>query len=271
MPLPVGDTEDMGFFDRFRRSRPPLLHVASDEGSGPVVLLVHGIASSSATFDLLIPLLIGNHRTISIDLLGFGESPSPKGARYTIEEHVSALANTIESLALKEKFVLVGHSMGSLIATRYAARHQHKLVKLVLVSPPVYVNPAAIGDPRERAAMDLYLRAYEYLRTNKKFTMRNASMLARISPIKNVLEVSERNWNAFVMSLQNLIESQTTISDLASVTVPAEFIYGNLDPFLNSAGLRIVRQLRNVTMHKVDANDHLIRHRMARVVATAIG
>lgn len=267
----MGNTEDMGFFARFRRSRPPLLHVASDEGSGPVVVLIHGIASSSVTFELLIPLIVKNHRTISIDLLGFGESPSPKGAKYTIEEHVSALARTIDSLDLKEKFVLVGHSMGSLIATRYAVRHHHKLTKLVLVSPPVYVNPAAIGDPMERAAMGLYLRAYEYLRTNKRFTMRNAAMLARISPIKNVLEVSERNWNAFVLSLQNLIESQTTISDLAAVMMPVEFIYGNLDPFLNAAGLRIVRQLRNVTMHKVEVNDHLIRHRMARVVATAIG
>lgn len=261
----------MGFFDWFRRSRPPVLHVASDEGSGPAVVLVHGIASSSVTFELLIPSLVDNHRAIAIDLLGFGESPSPKGAMYTIEEHVSVLAKAIDSLGIKGKFVLVGHSMGSLISARYAATHHNKLSKLVLVSPPVYVNPAAIGDPMERAAMDLFLRAYEYLRENKRFTIRNASMLARISPIKNVLDVSERNWNAFVLSLQNLIESQTTISDLASVTVPVEFIYGNLDPFLNPAGLRIVKQLRNVTMHKVEANDHLIRHRMARVVATAIG
>lgn len=267
----VGDTGHMGFFDRFRRSRPPLLHIAGDEGSGPVVVLVHGIASSSVTFELLIPRLVESHRVISIDLLGFGESPSPKGAQYTIEEHVSALEVTIDSLALKDKFVLVGHSMGSLISTRYASVNPNKLSKLVLVSPPVYVNPASIGNPMDRAAMDLYLRAYEYLRTNKRFTMRNASMLARLSPIKNVLEVSERNWNAFVLSLKNLIESQTTISDLASVTVPVEFIYGSLDPFLNSTGLRIVRQLRNVTMHKVEVNDHIIRHRMARVVATAIG
>ncbi|MEO7349194.1 MAG: alpha/beta hydrolase [Terrimesophilobacter sp.] len=261
----------MGFFDRFRRSRPPLLHIANDEGSGPVVILIHGIASSSVTFELLIPRLVDHHRVISIDLLGFGESPSPKGALYTIEEHVAALETTIDSLGLKDKFVLVGHSMGSLISTRYAAIHQNSLRKLVLVSPPVYVTPAAIGNPMDRAAMDLYLRAYEYLRTNKRFTMRNAAMLARLSPIKNVLEVSERNWNAFVLSLKNLIESQTTISDLASVPVPVEFIYGSFDPFLNSSGLRIVRQLRNVTMHKVEVNDHIIRHRMARVVATAIG
>jgi len=261
----------MGFFDRFRRKRAPLLHIAGDEGNGPPVILVHGIASSSVTFELLVPEIVERHRAISIDLLGFGESPAPEDCDYTIEDHVAALSRTIDSLKLKEKFVLVGHSMGSLISARYAATHSDRLSKLVLVSPPVYVAPAAIGDPLDRAAMDLYLKAYEYLRNNKEFTIRNAGILARMSPIKNVLDVSERNWNPFVRSLENLIESQTTISDLASVTVHIEVVYGSLDPFLTPGGLRIVGQLRNVTMHKVEANDHVIRPRLARVVATAIG
>lgn len=261
----------MALFERFRRTRPPILHIARDEGAGPVVVLVHGIASSSVTFEILIPLIVENHRVISIDLLGFGESPAPVGAQYTLEEHVAAVEHTIASLGLKGKFVLIGHSMGALIAARYAATNPTRLTKLVLVSPPVYVHTAAIGDPRERATTDLHMRAYEYLRNNKRFTMRNAAMLERISPIKNVIDVSEHNWNAFVKSLKNLIESQTTISDLASVIVPVEVIYGSLDPFLTPAGLRIVGQLRNVTMHKVEANDHIIRLRMARVIATAIG
>jgi pimeloyl-ACP methyl ester carboxylesterase len=261
----------MGFFDWFRRPRGPLLHVAGDEGTGPVVILVHGIASSSVAFEKLVPLLVDGHRVISIDLLGFGESPAPENASYTLEEHVDALARTIDSLRLDGRFVLVGHSMGGLVSTRYASMHPRKLSKLVLVSPPVYVSPSAIGDPRDRAAMGLYLRAYEFLRTNKQFTIRNAAILAMLSPIRNVLEVSERNWNAFVLSLENLIESQTTISDLAAVTVPVEVIYGTLDPFLTPAGLRIIEQLRGVTVHKVEANDHIIRKRLARVVATAIG
>lgn len=261
----------MGLFEWFRRSRGPILHIAGDEGVGPVVILVHGIASSSVTFEKLVPLLVDGHRVVSIDLLGFGESPAPDDATYTLEEHVAALARTIDSLRLGGRFVLVGHSMGSLVSSRYAATHPRMLSKLVLVSPPVYVNPSAIGDPRDRAAMGLYLRAYEFLRTNKRFTMRNAAILARLSPIRNALEVSERNWNAFVLSLQNLIESQTTISDLAAVTVPVEVVYGTLDPFLTPAGLRIVEQLRGVTVHKVEANDHIIRKRLARVVATAIG
>jgi cis-3-alkyl-4-acyloxetan-2-one decarboxylase len=251
--------------------RATLLHIAIDEGKGPVVVLVHGIASSSRTFHQLLPLIGGSHRVVALDLLGFGDSPAPEGATYTIEEHVRSLDATIRSLRLKAPFVLVGHSLGGLISSRYTADHPERVAKLVLVSPPIYLDPAAIGDRRERATMGLYLKAYEYLRANKTFTMRAAAGLDRLSPIRHVLEVSERNWSPFVLSLENAIESQTTVSDIARVRVPVAIVYGTLDPFLMPASIRIVERMRHVTVHRVDANDHVIRKRLAKVVARVIG
>lgn len=249
----------------------PLLHVAIDEGEGPVVVLVHGIASSSVTFQELVPRLVGSHRVVAVDILGFGESPSPVGAQYTIDEHARALHSTIDSLRLSAPFVLVGHSLGSLIAARYTAEHPREVAKLVLVSPPVYLEPAAFGVPRERAAMDLYMKAYLYLRSNKQFTMRAAKGLDRISPIRNLLDVTEANWNAFTLSLQNAIESQTTVSDVSRVRVPVDVVYGTLDPFLMPGGIRILESMRHVTVHRVDAGDHVIRKRFAKKVAKYIG
>jgi pimeloyl-ACP methyl ester carboxylesterase len=251
--------------------RPPLLHVAIDVGTGPPVVMIHGIASSSVTFERLVPLVEPYHRVIAIDLLGFGESPAPEDAEYTMDEHAAALARTVRSLRLRGPFVLVGHSMGALIASRYAAVNPGKVSRLVIISPPIYVPTSTIGGTGGRTAMDLYFRTYEYLRENKDFTMRAAASLARLSPIKNLLDVSERNWRAFALSLQNSIETQTTLSDLAAVRVPVELIYGSLDPLLAPVGIKIVEQLRHVTTHKVDGGDHVIRNRLARVVATAIG
>src|SRR5690606_16267637 len=112
----------MGWLSGLLR-RPPLLHVAGDEGQGPPVVLLHGIASSSVTFEYVVPLIVEHRRTISIDLLGFGESPVPEDATFTIEEHVASLERTIKQLRLRS-FTLVGHSMGALIAARYAATHR---------------------------------------------------------------------------------------------------------------------------------------------------
>ncbi len=264
----------------------PLLHVAADTGQPdagggahrpgalpakkPVAVMIHGIASSSATFVYVMPLVEATHRVIAIDLLGFGGSPVPEHAEYTLEEHVAAIARTIRSLHLDEPFVLVGHSLGCLIAARYAATHESHVSKLVLVAPPVYLTPQEIADPRSRLRMQGYLQAYQYFRENKEFTIARAAVVSRMLPVAHVMEITEQNWVPFVKSMQHCIEQQTVISDLARVDRPVEVVYGRFDEFLVPGNLTIIEKMRGVTTHVVNASDHMIRKPMARVVAKAI-
>lgn len=248
----------------------PRLHVAGDVGEGPAVILVHGIASSSVTFQNLVPLLEEDHRVISIDILGHGGSPAPPKAEYTIEEHVKWLERTIRSLRVKGEYTIVGHSLGALIVSRFARTNPHDIAKVVLVSPPIYITPDAIGDRVERAAVGAYLRAYEYLRTHKEFTLKRAAMIARLVPIRNVFEITEHNWRAFVLSLERCIESQTTVTDIAGIAAPVDIVYGSLDQFIVPGSMRFIKNLRNVTVRRVDLNDHIVRRRLAREVAAAI-
>ncbi len=257
--------------ERLRPRRAPVLHIASDVGAGPVIVFVHGIASSAATFKRLIPLESDRFRCISIDLLGFGRSPAPEGATYTVEEHVAAIHETIRSLRLRAPFVLVGHSLGSLLSARYAAVHPEQVSRLILISPPVYMTPAEIGDPRVRRQVGAYLRVYEFMRANKGFTMTTAARISQLFQLKDALEVTERNWVPFMLSLQNCIESQTTVSDIAAVRVPIDVVYGAQDQFIAAGTMRIIEQMRHVTMHRVEVNDHLVRTRLARAVAEVIG
>jgi pimeloyl-ACP methyl ester carboxylesterase len=164
----------------------------------------------------------------------------------------------------------VGHSLGALLSARFAAQHPEHVSRLVLVSPPVYVSPSAIGDPRMRAQVGAYLKVYEFLRLNKQFTIASAARIARLFGLKEVLEVSERNWTPFMLSLENCIESQTTVSDIAAVRVPIDVVYGAQDQFIAAGPMRIIAQLRHVTMHRVEVNDHLVRSRLAKAVAKVI-
>ncbi|MFT2815499.1 alpha/beta fold hydrolase [Leifsonia sp. A12D58] len=263
------------FTARFDRTRPPLLHIATDDGQGPVVILVHGIASSSVTFVEVIPLLTANHRVIAVDILGFGESPAPVDCEYRLEDHVDALAATIRSLKLKEPFTLVGHSLGSLIVSRFAASYRplptqrNTVRRVILVGPPVYLAPSEIGNPKVRARVSAYLKAFDFLRANKDFTLANAAIVSRLLP-KGIFELSEKTWDPFVKSLKNCIESQTLVSDVASLRVPVDVIYGTLDAFIPPGAMTVIEQMRNVTMYRVEANDHIIRKRLARVVARAV-
>jgi pimeloyl-ACP methyl ester carboxylesterase len=272
-----------GLMRRARGCRPPLLHVATDAGSGPVVILVHGIASSSVTFYEVIPMLTPNHRVIAVDILGFGQSPAPDGCEYRLEDHVAALAATIRSLKLREPFVLVGHSLGSLISTRYAAMERHgrgwtfwrrligrgSVARMLLVGPPVYLTPSDIGDPRARARVSAYLRAYDFLRANKDFTLANAAIMSRLLP-KGIFAITEKTWTPFIKSMEHCIESQTVVSDIASLRVPVDVIYGALDAFIAQGSMTVIERMRHVTMHRVEANDHIIRKRLARVLVKVI-
>lgn len=263
--------EQLAKLVRPRRSAAPLLHVASDVGTGPTVVLVHGIASSSVTFHNLVPLLEQRFRCVSIDILGFGRSPAPEGAEYTLEEHVAALLATIRAIKLQGPVIVVGHSLGSLISARLAAEHPHLVSRLVLVSPPVYLPPTALGVKRSRLENDLYLRAYDYIRANKGFTLANARVIARLLPVKGMFEISEKSWVPFVKSMEHCIESQTVISDIARVMAPVDVVYGALDEFIPHGGLDIVSRLRGVTMHKVEASTHIIRPRLAKEIANVVG
>jgi pimeloyl-ACP methyl ester carboxylesterase len=270
-----GRTRISAVTERIRRRRVPRLHLDTDTGTGPVVIMVHGIASTSATFHRVVPLLAPRHRVIAIDILGHGASPAPADSEYTLDEHVAALAATIRGLRLREPFVLVGHSLGSLIATRYAAERRWysppgtRVSRLVLVAPPVYLTPSDIGDPRVRARVSAYLRAYEFLRSNRDFTLANAAVISRMLP-KGILQLTAERWTPFVKSLENCIESQTMVSDIAVLHIPVDLIYGALDAFVAPGSLRVVERMRHVTTHRVEASDHIVRTRIARVLVKVI-
>ena len=266
----AGDTRDMGIREFLFGTKAPKLHVAVDEGVGHPVVLLHGIASSSATFDLLVPLLRDNHRVISIDLLGFGQSPAPATASYTLEEHVVAVERTIRSLKLAGRATLVGHSLGSLIAARYAAENPSALSHLILVSPPVYLPGKTVLDPLERFQMEAYRKLQNYMRTNRVFTEAAARAASLLVPMKGGLEVTQKNWRAISMSLENCIETQTAVTDLAQVRIPVDAIWGTRDPFMAPAGLRIIERMRGVASTKVDGADHVIRSKFAEEIARLV-
>jgi pimeloyl-ACP methyl ester carboxylesterase len=252
------------------RARPPLLDVPVDVGSGPAVVMVHGIASSAVTFQNVVPLLQDDHRVIALDLLGFGGSPAPIDSEYTVDDHVRSIVATLAQHRLPKEYVLVGHSMGALISTRLALRDPHRVTALVLVSPPIYLHPAELSHRRDRRLMDLHLQAYRYVKDNPRFTLQTARLLGRILPVKNAVSLDEARWTAFVRSLENSIENQTTLDDLARVQAPVDLVVGTMDEFASAEVLRIASRLTGVTTHRVVGSDHLIGHRLARVVAQAV-
>ncbi|MFG2820057.1 alpha/beta fold hydrolase [Kitasatospora sp. NPDC048365] len=121
-------------------------------GSGPSTrLYLHGLGASSPVYWAAAaahPLLTG-HRSLLLDLLGFGISDRPTDFGYTLEEHADAVALALESAGV-EGAEVVAHSLGGAVAILLAARHPHLVSRLVLVdsvldpAPPV-LTPGGSG------------------------------------------------------------------------------------------------------------------------------
>ncbi len=101
-------------------------------GSGPVVLLLHGITQSAASWRRVIPLLAERFEVIAPDLLGHGESAKPVGD-YSMGAYASAVRDLFVLLRRRSATV-VGHSLGGGIAMQFAYQFPERTERLVLVS-----------------------------------------------------------------------------------------------------------------------------------------
>jgi pimeloyl-ACP methyl ester carboxylesterase len=101
-------------------------------GSGPPLLLIHGIGDSSRTWEQVIPLLAREHLVIAPDLLGHGASDKPR-ADYSVAAYANGMRDLLAVLGI-DKVTLVGHSLGGGVAMQFAYQFPEKTERLVLVS-----------------------------------------------------------------------------------------------------------------------------------------
>jgi pimeloyl-ACP methyl ester carboxylesterase len=101
-------------------------------GRGPVLLLLHGITNSSQTWEHVAPLLSEHFTVLAPDLLGHGESATPRGD-YSLGAHASGVRDVLTALG-HERVTVVGHSLGGGIAMQFAYQFPERCERLVLVS-----------------------------------------------------------------------------------------------------------------------------------------
>ncbi|HXV72219.1 MAG TPA: alpha/beta hydrolase [Acidimicrobiia bacterium] len=118
-----------------------VVHWKDYGGSGPLMVMVHGLGGSVANWDAIAPRLTDRARVTALDLPGFGLSPPSKD--WSLETHRDAIAGFIE--AMGEPAVLIGNSMGGLLSEMVASRYPDLVEALVLISP---ATPPRLPDPK---------------------------------------------------------------------------------------------------------------------------
>ena len=138
-------------------------------GQGPLILMLHGVGLRIESWTAQIEFLSKNFTVIAIDLPGHGESSNLASSQIGIAPYVEQVSLFIEEL-IQEKFIIIGHSLGALIAINFAAQFNHKCHAVIALN--------CIYQRSDEAMKQVQLRA-------KKIAMRE---------IEEVAEATVERW-----------------------------------------------------------------------------
>ncbi len=196
-------------------------------GSGPPLVLVHGLGSSAAVeFYYNLEPLAAHHRVFAVDLPGFGGSDKPALA-YTIELFVKAVRELMASQGV-ERAAVMGVSMGGRVALGLALDSPEKVERLVLV------DALGVGTPRR-------VLAYRILLTKGlgELTLRGtARALRRMNPA-----TIRRFWGWYLQRPNRVdtIWSDERIANHGTLLATPEYRAAYLSALRSIAGMRQLR------------------------------
>lgn len=251
------------FWHRFLR-RPYRLAKRTDTGNGHPVVLLHGIGRSAEVWQPLATRLQDEpFRLVAFDLLGFGDSPKPIWPSYNIDTHAQAVIANIKNQHFDQPVLLVGHSLGALVALR-VARLRPDLVKHAIL----YEMPLYDGLPEKRrykARLRIYFAFYQWaLKQEPTFGEAKKRFSERLATKVVGVELTPETWQPFIKTLENSIMTQTAASDIRVLRMPAEVIYGSRDMVVIRGKVASIfgSDAPNITAHTIKA-----RHRITKVTA----
>lgn len=239
-------------------SQMPLLH-SKIEGNGDMtIVMIHGYLASSHYFKHIQAKLAKTYTVISLDLLGFGASPKPRG-NYTYEEHIDALKTTLDHLNIQTPFVLLGHSMGALIALRYATVHGEDISRLLLFNPPLFTDITQMianhkSSGRHYRAM-LYSPARNGYWKALKLVPHNRT---HRRPAVNFADTVRMSRHAREGSYKNILGRSEIFTDLRKTTMPVLLVNGRYDRAIYQENLLGREFPSNVQLETVETGHHTL-------------
>jgi pimeloyl-ACP methyl ester carboxylesterase len=250
-------------------------------GSGPAVLLIHGLPGTAEDFNLVTSLLAGR-RTIAIDRPGFGFS---SGGYFPFPRQLQAVQEVIEKLHLGRP-ILVGHSYGGAISLAFAEHHPQEVAGLVLVDAAATCTRNSAYE-RDQARM---VRAIELPVISQIADVTFSQLLRKVSAEAGdaeafnpaavapahrhrVLAINMKHgnleaWAGETLAANGVIEALDR--GLSQIETPAIVIQGASDRLVKPAcGRRLAARLPNARLEMVSGG-HMAPYTHPQTIAAAV-
>ena len=248
-----------------------------DEGNkdGKVLLLVHGFNGSLFNYEPLVPYLSDNYRMISLDLPAHGLTGAVESDLYSHKAYQNVIEEVVEILEV-DKFYFVGHSMGGMIAWRYAIDNLDQLNGLIIIGSAFFGNEQEFDDFQTINAPPL---AFELIES--KFFIRLLEFITPRILVKEGISQSVYDQSIVTDELVDqfhdiILMEGTRVSigklaevheddfiadplDLRKITIPSLIIHGEEDNLVNIRFINhFMEQIPNSKLISYPKTGHMI-------------
>src|SRR5262245_35805704 len=263
------------------------IHYAS-LGSGPLVVMIHGIPDVWYTWRVQMAALADRYQVVAIDQRGYNLSDKPKGVEnYDMRLLIADVAAVIRHLG-REKAIIVGHDWGGAVAWQFAMRRPQMTDKLIILNLP---HPT--GMSRELRTNKDQIANSEYARNFQTKSPSDPTVFfGRPMTAENLAgwvrdpEARKRYVEAFQRSdFEGMLnyykrnyprgagaEGPTTPENLPKVQMPVLMFHGLKDTALNAAGLSGTWDWvdKDLTIVTVPGASHFVQQDAAELVASTM-
>lgn len=201
------------------------------------VILLHGIGHSGDAWVEVITKLPNDIRIISVDLLGFGESPKPHWPIYSVRLQARTFIATILRQRISGPVILVGHSLGALVSVEIARRYPLLVRSLVLCSPPFYKQDLIarkLLPHSDNILKDIYKAIHKHPEQFLKISM----LAVKYGIVNKSFNVTNDDVHSYMGALEASIINQTSLRDAMRLKKRMRIIHGVLDPVVIGKNLK---------------------------------
>ncbi len=211
-----------------------------DEGTGPTLILLHGVASSMQIWDGWAKELGDNYRIIRLDLPGFGLTGSDSANNSDTTEYMVNMLDTFVNQLGLDRFFLAGSSLGGYYAWNYANAHPEKLYKLALVAATGYPQDMPFWIGLASAPVMHWISPYMMPRFMVNQTTASAyadENLLTDEVKQRYFDLTQRSGNreSYVKhfrKLRNMLDDDTLGEKVKDITVPTLLMWGEKDTWV---------------------------------------
>jgi len=243
-----------------------------DEGSGPPILFIHGLAGQTGNFTYaLLDRLKRDHRVVILDRPGSGYSSHAPGVEATVSAQAEVISHFVQQLGL-ERPLVAGHSLGGAIALSLALNHPEEVGGLALIAPvthrpddvPAAFKRLAIRSPLVRHAVAWTLAtpmAIKHSRATLE-TLFHPQQVPPDFPIRGAGLLILRP-RSFVAASRDLAAPREDLDAMparyAELKIPVGVLYGTGDRILDAnAHCAALADLPGVDIELIEGGGHMI-------------